>query len=137
MAAIPEAIFGVWELDKNKSDSSEEILVAQDVGWAKRKIINNSGVTMTITGSGAKCNIKQETTFTTNENSWELGVEREIDNPIIGKAKATMTVEGEKLHLIMNGEKGPTIVDRWVEGGEMINMTTFGEIKMKRYFVKK
>ena len=103
MASLPPQFIGTWELDKAKSESSEEILTAQGIGWAKRKIINNSGVTMTISEADGKVHIKQETTFTTNDNVWELGVEKDIENPIVGKGKGQLNVDGDKLVLHMDG----------------------------------
>ena len=58
---------------------------------------------MHIKEEDGKIHIKQETTFTTNDNVWELGVEKDIENPIVGKGKGTLTVEGDKLKLIMDG----------------------------------
>jgi hypothetical protein len=49
----------------------------------------------------SQVHVKQETTFTTQENVWELGVEKEGDNPIVGPHKATLTVDGNKLVLNM------------------------------------
>mmetsp|Transcript_32723 Transcript_32723/g.51151 ORF Transcript_32723/g.51151 Transcript_32723/m.51151 type:complete len:138 (-) Transcript_32723:42-455(-) len=137
MATLPPQFIGTWELDKAKSEDADAILTAQGVGWAKRKVICNSSATMHVKDVDGKVHIKVETTFTTNDVTWELGVERDTENPIVGKCKATLDVEGDKLKLVFKGDAGTTTILRWVEGDVMIYETSFGEHKHKRYYNKK
>lgn len=54
MASLPEEIKGTWELDKAQSDDTDAMLTAQGVGWAKRKLIGASGMTMHISETDGK-----------------------------------------------------------------------------------
>uniref|UniRef100_A0A6B2LQJ0 Lipocalin/cytosolic fatty-acid binding domain-containing protein n=1 Tax=Arcella intermedia TaxID=1963864 RepID=A0A6B2LQJ0_9EUKA len=134
---------GSWVLDLKGSDSVDDILSAQGVGWAKRKIVTSLNVTDTIGVAGDKVTIAKETSVKSFSEVFTVGVEEDVEDDIAGKAKRLVTVTPEKIVVELKGSDGNKVVNtRFLQGNRLVLDILFTDAKgktinKKRYFDKK
>eukprot|EP01123_Difflugia_compressa_P011446 TRINITY_DN4564_c0_g1_i1.p1 TRINITY_DN4564_c0_g1~~TRINITY_DN4564_c0_g1_i1.p1 ORF type:complete len:145 (+),score=35.51 TRINITY_DN4564_c0_g1_i1:27-461(+) len=101
---------GTWELDLKASEPIDEILEAQGVGWAKRKVISGLAITETITITPNNVTINKQTSVKNVRDELPLNTEQEVDDDVAGKVKQIVTADGGKLKIHLKSIKGSTEV---------------------------
>jgi len=138
---------GVWVLNLKKSESIDDVLAAQGVGWAKRKIIAGLAVTETLTITADKVTMAKETSVKNTNESFPLNTPHDVDDDILGPITVNAKSENGDKQLVveMKGKDGSqTVSTRTLsDDGKMITYTvSFTDSKGKvtkatRYFDRK
>eukprot|EP00008_Paramoeba_atlantica_P002947 CAMPEP_0201486594 /NCGR_PEP_ID=MMETSP0151_2-20130828/10659_1 /ASSEMBLY_ACC=CAM_ASM_000257 /TAXON_ID=200890 /ORGANISM="Paramoeba atlantica, Strain 621/1 / CCAP 1560/9" /LENGTH=144 /DNA_ID=CAMNT_0047871323 /DNA_START=109 /DNA_END=543 /DNA_ORIENTATION=- len=103
---------GIWELDYNRSDSPEAVLVAQGVGWATRKVVCGLNITETLTISEKEVKMEKATKVKNTCEILKLHESEEVDDTFVGRVVQTVTVSenGGKIVINLDGKDGAKTV---------------------------
>ncbi|XP_060074609.1 fatty acid-binding protein 9-like [Ylistrum balloti] len=135
---VVQTIGGVWVLVRN--ENLDEYLKEIGVNFVLRKLAAAASSTMTITREGNQIRIVTKGPKDTDV-IFELNKEVLSHDPNDNEMKATVTWSGGKLTTDSEpteGSKGKaTLVERWIEGEELIMSVKVNNVVMKRIFKKK
>jgi len=147
MAANTTTLNGTWVLNQKKSDSIDDVLAAQGVGWAKRKIISGLAVTETVAIMADKVTMAKETSVKNTNESFLLNTPQDVDDDILGPITVQAKSENsdKKLVMEMKGKDGSltTTTRSLSDDGKLVTMVvSFTDAKGKntsstRYFDRK
>jgi hypothetical protein len=137
MAASGNGLAGTWVLDKNASESIEDLLSAQGVGWAKRKVISKLQITeiLEFADDMSSVTMKKETSVKNTEEKLSLDKTEQVEDDVLGSVEQHVFLENEEgkpiLVISLRGASGETVNRRIVDGNKLTIHSKFTTPKGK------
>lgn len=121
--AAPIDLSGTWVLDKEASDSVDELLKSQGVSWAQRKVVAGLDVTQVISQSGDSVTVAVDTSKKDRTETLVAdGVARQVTSDEGATATVTHSWQGSALvtrssGVDKQGRQAETTITRTLEDG--------------------
>eukprot|EP00010_Vexillifera_abyssalis_P007944 CAMPEP_0201544774 /NCGR_PEP_ID=MMETSP0173_2-20130828/1390_1 /ASSEMBLY_ACC=CAM_ASM_000268 /TAXON_ID=218659 /ORGANISM="Vexillifera sp., Strain DIVA3 564/2" /LENGTH=145 /DNA_ID=CAMNT_0047953013 /DNA_START=26 /DNA_END=463 /DNA_ORIENTATION=- len=132
MSSSNNPLAGSWELDAANSESLENLLSAQGVGWMKRKVITKLHITEILEFRDDSVVMKKETSVKNTEETLPLDKEEIIEDEILGKVKQLATTDGKKLTITLTANDGSGACTKNVRSVEGDVLTIYSKFVDKK-----
>jgi len=131
-------LLGTWGLDSQ--EGFDEYMKHIGVGMIMRKMGNTLKPDFIVSKEGDSWKMVTSSTFKTTEVTFKEGEEFEETTADDRTVKATINFDGEKMvHKQMDAANAAnnTVIERFIDGGNLVTTVTCGDLVAKRVYVKK